>query len=140
MQAQITALLRRLCREQGTSVLLVTHDMGVIAETADRVAVMYAGRIVEIGPVLDVLRRPGHPYTQGLMNAIPGLRQRAARLNQIDGAMPRLHAMPEGCAFHPRCAHAGPRCAQTRPPLAASPTGATVSACWLHQGGVAHAA
>ncbi|OCZ61219.1 methionine ABC transporter ATP-binding protein, partial [Achromobacter insolitus] len=112
VQAQITALLRRLCREQGTSVLLVTHDMGVIAETADRVAVMYAGRIVEIGPVLDVLRRPGHPYTQGLMNAIPGLRQRAARLNQIDGAMPRLHAMPDGCAFHPRCAMAGPRCGQ----------------------------
>ena len=140
VQAQITALLRRLCREQGTSVLLVTHDMGVIAETADRVAVMYAGRIVEIGPVLDVLRRPGHPYTQGLMNAIPGLRQRAARLNQIDGAMPRLHAMPEGCAFHPRCALAGPRCGQERPALAASPAGATVSACWLHQGGVAHAA
>lgn len=140
VQAQITALLRRLCREQGTSVLLVTHDMGVIAETADRVAVMYAGRIVEIGPVLDVLRHPGHPYTQGLMNAIPGLRQRAARLNQIDGSMPRLHAMPDGCAFHPRCAHAGPRCAQTRPPLAASPSGATVSACWLHQEGVAHAA
>jgi len=140
VQAQITALLRRLCREQGTSVLLVTHDMGVIAETADRVAVMYAGRIVEIGPVLDVLRRPGHPYTQGLMNAIPGLRHRAARLNQIDGAMPRLHAMPDGCAFHPRCTLAGPRCAQTRPALAPSPTGATVSACWLHQGGVAHAA
>ncbi|KAG0908469.1 hypothetical protein G6F32_016941 [Rhizopus arrhizus] len=74
------------------------------------------------------------------MNAIPGLRQRAARLNQIDGAMPRLHAMPDGCAFPPRCAQAGPRCAQPRPPLAASPAGATVSACWLHQGGVAHAA
>ena len=114
--------------------------MGVIAETADRVAVMYAGRIVEIGPVLEVLRRPGHPYTQGLMNAIPGLRHRAARLNQIDGAMPRLHAMPDGCAFHPRCAMAGPRCGQARPALAASPSGATVSACWLHQGGVAHAA
>lgn len=140
VQAQITALLRRLCRDQGTSVLLVTHDMGVIAETADRVAVMYAGRIVEIGPVRDVLRHPSHPYTKGLMNAIPGLRERAARLNQIDGSMPRLHAMPSGCAFHPRCPQAGPRCTQTQPVLTQAPGAPTAAACWLQQGGVAHAA
>lgn len=140
IQAQITALLKRLCRDHGTAVLLVTHDMGVIAETADRVAVMYAGRIAEIGPVEDVVRRPSHPYTRGLMNSIPGLRERVARLNQIDGAMPRLHAMPTGCAFHPRCPQSGPRCLAERPELAPVVGGHTSAACWLHEGGVAHAA
>ncbi|KAB0264222.1 ABC transporter ATP-binding protein [Microvirga brassicacearum] len=140
IQAQITALLKRLCREHGTAVLLVTHDMGVIAETADRVAVMYAGRIVEIGPVLDIIRNPRHPYTRGLMRSIPGLRQRAERLSQIEGAMPRLHAMPDGCAFHPRCPDAGPRCGIARPDLAPVSGATTSAACWLHQGGVSHAA
>jgi peptide/nickel transport system ATP-binding protein len=135
IQAQITALLKSLCREQGTAVLLVTHDMGVIAETADRVAVMYAGRIVEIGPTLEVIQRPSHPYTRGLMNAIPGLHQRVEALNQIDGAMPRLDAMPSGCAFHPRCPWAGSRCALERPPLVAAADRVS-AACWLHQGGV----
>ncbi|NIX78317.1 ABC transporter ATP-binding protein [Microvirga terricola] len=135
VQAQITALLKQLCRENGTAILLVTHDMGVIAETADRVAVMYAGRVVEIGPALDVIQRPRHPYTQGLMNSIPSLKIRAEALNQIDGSMPRLDSMPQGCAFHPRCSFAGPRCAKQRPPLAA--VGENMSAaCWLHQGGV----
>ncbi|MDJ1157332.1 ABC transporter ATP-binding protein [Chelatococcus sp. SYSU_G07232] len=140
IQAQITALLKRLCREHGTAVLLVTHDMGVIAETADRVAVMYAGRIVEIGPVLDVIRRPRHPYSRGLMASIPGLRERAERLNQIEGSMPRLTTMPPGCAFHPRCPEAGPRCHVARPMLAAVPGEVTSAACWLHQGGVTRAA
>ncbi len=136
IQAQITALLKRLCREHGTAVMLVTHDMGVIAETADRVAVMYAGRVVEVGPVLDVIRQPRHPYTEGLMQSIPSLRRSVVRLKQIDGSMPRLDAMPQGCAFHPRCPKAGPRCRVARPELVPTATGQ--AACWLLDGGVDH--
>ena len=96
IQAQVIALLRRLAREHGTAVMLVTHDMGVIAETCDRVAVMYAGRVIEIGSVGAVVHRPAHPYTVGLMASIPVLGHRVDRLAQIDGAMPRLNAMPAG--------------------------------------------
>ena len=134
IQAQITSLLRRLCDDHGTAVMLVTHDMGVIAETADRVAVMYAGRLVEIGPVGDVLKNARHPYTRGLMGSIPALGRRVERLNQIDGSMPRLNAIPAGCAFNPRCPEAGPRCRKDRPEPA--PVGSGVSACWLNAGGV----
>ena len=130
VQAQIIALLRRLCRQHHTAVMLITHDMGVIAETADRVAVMYAGRLVEIGPVVDVVRAPAHPYTRGLMGSIPVLGAEVERLVQIDGAMPRLTAIPAGCAFHPRCAQAFARCRDARPPLMAA--GMTRAACWLH--------
>ncbi len=133
IQAQITSLLKKLCREHGTAIMLVTHDMGVIAETADRVAVMYAGRIVELGAVEDVIRRPRHPYTAGLMASIPRVRQRSAMLSQIDGAMPRLDAMPQGCAFHPRCQQAGPRCRAARPELVAADN--SFVACWLAAGG-----
>ena len=129
IQAQIIQLIKRLCRDHGTAVMLVTHDMGVIAETADRVAVMYAGRIVEVGPVTDVIHRPAHPYTVGLMGSIPSIVAERARLTQIDGTMPRLDAVPGGCAFHPRCARAIARCRQERPELA--PVGATAAACWL---------
>jgi peptide/nickel transport system ATP-binding protein len=129
IQAQIITLLKRLCREKGTAVLLITHDMGVIAETADRVAVMYAGRIAEIGPVVDVIHRPQHPYTRGLMGSIPSIGEETERLTQIDGAMPRLTAIPSGCAFHPRCPHAFERCRRERPDL--MPAGTTQSACWL---------
>jgi peptide/nickel transport system ATP-binding protein len=128
-QAQIIALLRRLCRERGTAVLLITHDMGVIAETAQRVAVMYAGRVVEVGPIRDVVRAPRHPYTAGLMGSIPVLRHEVARLVQIEGAMPRLDHIPPGCAFHPRCSHAAERCRRERPDLMAA-GGASVTACW----------
>ncbi|MNE78429.1 putative D,D-dipeptide transport ATP-binding protein DdpD [compost metagenome] len=114
--------------------MLVTHDMGVIAETADRVAVMYAGRLVEIGPVEEVLRNARHPYTRGLMGSIPALGRRVERLNQIDGSMPRLNAIPRGCAFNPRCPEAGPRCREDRPEP--TPVGLGVSACWLNAGGV----
>jgi peptide/nickel transport system ATP-binding protein len=129
IQAQIITLLRRLCRERGTAVMLITHDMGVIAETADRVAVMYAGRIAEIGPVRDVVKTPHHPYTKGLMGAIPTLEDRGERLVQIPGSMPRLTAIPKGCAFNPRCAHVFDRCRVERPePIRA---GASEVACWL---------
>ena len=129
IQAQIITLLKGLCRNHGTAVMLVTHDMGVIAETADRVAVMYAGRIVEIGPVADVIHRPRHPYTVGLMGSIPSIVADRERLTQIDGSMPRLTAMPSGCAFHPRCPQAFARCREARPELLAA--GATRAACWL---------
>jgi peptide/nickel transport system ATP-binding protein len=133
IQAQIIQLLKRLCRERHTAVMLITHDMGVIAETADRVAVMYAGRIAEIGPVREVVQHPHHPYTKGLMGAIPTLGPtvgpQAERLVQIPGAMPRLDAIPKGCAFHPRCAMAFDRCRAERPE--AMPAGQSLAACWL---------
>ena len=130
IQAQIIALLKRLCKEHGAAVMLVTHDMGVIAETCDRVAVMYAGRIVEIGPVAAVIHAPAHPYTAGLMGSIPAMDEDRARLLQIDGAMPRLNAIPRGCAFNPRCPQVFGRCRVDRPDLL--PAGATRAACWLH--------
>jgi peptide/nickel transport system ATP-binding protein len=133
VQAQIIALLKRTCAEHGAAVMLITHDMGVIAETADRVAVMYAGRIVEIGPVREVIKSARHPYTEGLMASIPSLSHDQDRLFQIDGSMPRLNAIPSGCAFHPRCPHVFARCREERPELV--PSGASRAACWLHAGG-----
>ena len=131
VQAQIIALLRRLGRDHGTAVMLVTHDMGVIAETCDRVAVMYSGRIAEIGPVRDVVQHPLHPYAIGLMGAIPTLAGDAnKRLVQIEGSMPRLSAIPAGCALHPRCTFAFDRCRIERPePI---PVGAQKVACHLY--------
>src|SRR5262249_55080408 len=108
----------------------VTHDMGVIAETADRVAVMYAGRLAEIGPVRDVVKNAAHPYTRGLMGSIPAIGERGHRLAQIEGAMPRLTQSPPGRALHPRCPHAGERCTRERPELMAALT--TRAACWLY--------
>ena len=130
IQAQIIQLLKSICKTRGAAVMLITHDMGVIAETCDRVAVMYAGRVAEIGPVHEVINQPAHPYTAGLMASIPDMEQDRERLNQIDGAMPRLNAIPEGCAFNPRCPRAFDRCRQARPDL--MPAGATQAACWLH--------
>jgi peptide/nickel transport system ATP-binding protein len=130
VQAQIIQLLKRVCREHGAAVMLITHDMGVIAETCDRVAVMYAGRIAEIGPVHEVINQPAHPYTMGLMAAIPDITIDRERLNQIDGSMPRLNAIPSGCAYHPRCPRAFDRCLVERPDLLNA--GATRAACWLH--------
>ena len=130
IQAQIIALLKTLCRDHGTAIMLITHDMGVIAETADRVAVMYAGRIAEIGRVADVIHRPQHPYTVGLMGAIPSMRHEVEHLAQIDGSMPRLTAIPPGCAFHPRCAARFTPCDRERPEL--MPAASSLAACWLH--------
>ena len=130
IQAQIISLLKRLCKEHGAAVMLITHDMGVIAETCDRVAVMYAGRVAEIGPVHDVIHSPAHPYTVGLMGSIPAMDEDRERLLQIDGAMPRLTAIPRGCAFNPRCPQVFDRCRVERPDLL--PAGPTRAACWLH--------
>jgi len=129
IQAQIISLLKRLCRDHGAAVMLVTHDMGVIAETCDRVAVLYAGRLAEVGPVADVIHRPQHPYTTGLMGSIPAMDEDRERLLQIDGAMPRLTAIPAGCAFNPRCPKVMDRCSRERPELMAA--GSTSAACWL---------
>jgi len=131
IQAQIIGLLKRLCREHNTAVMLITHDMGVIAETADRVAVMYAGRLVEMGPVRDVIMNPNHPYTVGLMNSIPSIAKNVEWLTQIDGAMPRLKDIPKGCSFNPRCPKAFGRCREQEP-LLIEVVPSHAAACWLH--------
>jgi peptide/nickel transport system ATP-binding protein len=138
VQAQIIAVLKKVTRIHGAAVMLITHDMGVIAEMADRVAVMYGGRIVEIGAIGDVVRRPLHPYAVGLMAAIPTLEARAGRLAQIPGTMPRLSAIPRGCAFNPRCPRVFDRCEAERPPLIA--VGDRGAACWLYDAAAAPAA
>jgi len=132
IQAQIITLLKNICKSRGAAVMLITHDMGVIAETCDRVAVLYAGRVAEIGPVHDVINKPSHPYTSGLMASIPDMTMDRERLNQIDGAMPRLNAIPKGCAYNPRCPKTFDRCLVERPDL--MDAGATRAACWLHAG------
>ena len=130
IQAQILALIKKLCREHGTAVMLVTHDMGVIAETAHRVAVMYAGRIAELGPVRDVIKHPKHPYTVGLMGSIPSIGHDLERLAQIQGSMPRLTDIPPGCAYNPRCPKVFDRCFVDRPdPI---DLGDHLAACWLY--------
>lgn len=130
VQAQIIALIKRLAVDHNITVVLITHDMGVIAEVADRVAVMYAGRLVEIGPVQQVVHAPRHPYTTGLMRSIPRVDRETDRLVQIPGSMPRLSAIPSGCAFHPRCPHAFAPCFDTRPVEALEAS--TMVACWLY--------
>lgn len=130
VQAQIIDVLKNTCKEHGAAVMLVTHDMGVIAETCDRVAVMYAGRLAEIGPVREVIKNPKHPYTIGLMGSIPSLTHQVERLVQIPGSMPRLDAIPEGCAFNPRCNRVFDRCRKERPDLIAVEE--NLAACWLH--------
>ena len=129
IQAQIIALLKKLCREHKTAVMLITHDMGVIAETADRVAVMYAGRVAEVGPVKRVVKQPKHPYTVGLMGAIPMVGHDVERLTQIEGAMPRLNEIPPGCSFNPRCPNVFDRCREERPELMRAGRDAE-AACW----------
>jgi peptide/nickel transport system ATP-binding protein len=132
IQAQIIALLKRLCREHRTAVMLITHDMGVIADTADRVAVMYSGRIAEIGSARAVILNAKHPYTVGLMGSIPHFGAGRDRLIQIEGSMPRLSEIPMGCAFHPRCGSMLERCRRERPEL--RPAEAREVSCWLYAG------
>jgi oligopeptide/dipeptide ABC transporter ATP-binding protein len=132
IQAEVLELLREMQRTLHLSLLLITHDFGVIAEMADRVAVMYAGRIVEHGPVREILRNPGHPYTQGLLASIPGT-TRGQRLRAIEGSVPVLGAFPRGCAFHPRCPSRFAPCDQKPPDD--YPIGVDHAArCYLHDG------
>jgi oligopeptide transport system ATP-binding protein len=119
VQAQILELLREIRQQHGTSIVLITHDLGVIAGLADRVAVMYAGRIVEVGDVRQIFRAPRHPYTAGLLACTPSLEAAVSNtaLTTISGQPPNLQRLPTGCAFHPRCASADDRCRSERPPL-----------------------
>jgi peptide/nickel transport system ATP-binding protein len=136
VQSQIIDVMKNICADRGAAIMLITHDMGVIAETADRVAVMYAGRLAEIGPVGQVIRDAAHPYTEGLMGSIPTLATDAERLTQIPGSMPRLSAIPPGCPFNPRCPKVFDRCRVERPdPI---PVGDRRVACWLYDTVEAH--
>jgi len=138
IQAQIIALLRRLCHEHRTAIMLITHDMGVIAEMSDRVAVMYAGRIAEIGALRDVVKSPKHPYTAGLMDSIPKVGQGKDQLSHIRGAMPRLQEIPPGCSFHPRCPEAFDRCKVERPDLMDAGHPRQTASCWKYARTASH--
>jgi peptide/nickel transport system ATP-binding protein len=130
IQAEILDLLREMKSALHLSLLLITHDLGVIAETADRVAVMYAGRIVETGPVRQIFRNPGHPYTRGLLASMPGGRP-GQRLRAIEGSVPLLGALPPGCAFNPRCPDRFDPCTAAAPPdYVVAPQ--QTAKCYLH--------
>ena len=133
VQAQVLNLLKRLVRERGSSLIIISHDLSVIAELADRVAVMYAGKIVEQGPSEAVYESPGHPYTQALLKAIPRLSAERTKLSYIPGQPPDLRSPPPGCRFHPRCPYASDRCRRQEPPLVEVERGHYV-ACWLREG------
>jgi len=129
IQAQYLGLLRRVQAEENLSILFVTHDFGIVSAMCDRVAVMYAGRIVEIAPVQDLFDRPAHPYTEALLRSVPGMDEVVERLYSIDGQPPPLHDLPRGCSFGPRCAKAEGRCFDAKPPLEELRPGQSV-ACW----------
>jgi peptide/nickel transport system ATP-binding protein len=131
IQAQILRLMRELQRDLGMSILFITHDLGVVAEIADHVIVMYAGRIVEAGPVSSIFKTPAHPYTRGLLASIPDGDRSVTRLNAIAGNVPLATAFPDGCRFHPRCPEARTEC-RTRLPPEISLSDAHRVACWLH--------
>ena len=134
IQAQILSLLKKIKNDTQMSILLITHDFGVVAEVAERVMVMYAGEIVESGSVNDLFRSPLHPYTIGLMESIPTLessQQKLSRLKEISGAVPSLSQVPFGCPFHPRCSAAETRCKTDKPKLKKISQAHSVS-CWLH--------
>ncbi|MCQ9618086.1 ABC transporter ATP-binding protein [Paenalcaligenes niemegkensis] len=116
IQGQILYQMQTLCRKNNTAMIWITHDLGVVAELADKVAVMYAGRIVEYGPVSEILAAPRHPYTKGLLQSMPGTAKPGSRLAQIDGMAPTLTSREVGCTFRPRCLHALDQCAQSVPP------------------------
>jgi oligopeptide/dipeptide ABC transporter ATP-binding protein len=132
IQAQILALLTELRDKQSLAILLITHDLGVVAETCDRVGVAYAGHIVEMGRGVDVLYQTKHPYTRGLLGALPRPTQRGQALQPIEGSVPDGVHLPAGCPFHPRCAHAMEICRQEKPPLYSASRGAHMVACYLY--------
>jgi peptide/nickel transport system ATP-binding protein len=139
VQAQIFDLLRDLQRERGTAILLITHDMGAVAEMADRVMVMYAGRVIEQGNTAQVLRQAGHPYTRGLINCLPELgssiHNERTDLAEIAGMVPSIWELSKGCAFRERCTQAMDICAHDVPPMFnmadSSPSAPHMTACWL---------
>ena len=115
IQAQVLEMMDRLKKEFNTAMLMITHDLGVVAETCDRVAIMYAGELVEVGTIADVLTQKSHPYTIGLFNSIPSLDRDEKRLNTIEGLMPDPSNLPAGCKFHPRCPHCMEICKTVNP-------------------------
>jgi len=134
VQAQILEILDRLRQARGMAVLLITHDLGIVAGRADRVAVMYAGRIVEEAPTAELFARPSHPYTLGLLASVPRLTGPVTRLTPIKGTVPPPTAWPSGCRYHPRCASAMPRCTTDDPPALAVAEGHQMR-CWLAEPG-----
>ncbi|APH07031.1 ABC transporter ATP-binding protein [Bacillus weihaiensis] len=137
IQAQILDLMRTLQIEFNTAIMLITHDLGVVAEVCDRVIVMYAGRVVEEAPVADIFTNPKHPYTKGLLESIPSLSDEKERLHAISGSVPLPEEMPAGCRFAPRCAHATEPCYQFIPPRVKM-SDSQYTSCWLYSedGGV----
>ncbi len=133
IQAQIMSLLRKLKKERNMTIILITHNMGLVAEMCDRVAVMYAGNIVELGPVRKVFNNPTHPYTRALLRAVPNPLTKIERLESIPGTVPNLIDPPPGCRFHPRCPHATEKCKREKPPLVEVEPDHYV-ACWLISG------
>jgi peptide/nickel transport system ATP-binding protein len=131
IQAQVLNLFMRLRQDLGLTYLFISHDLGVVRHIADRVAVMYLGRIVEEAPTEEVFARPNHPYTQALLTAVPSLDQRRRRFTAIEGEIPSPLSPPEGCTFHPRCPHAMPRC-RTEPPTLKPIGPGHQSACHLN--------
>ena len=129
IQAQVLDLMRRLQRELGTAIILITHDLGVIADLVDTVVVMYAGKVVERAPVRQLFAVPRHPYTQGLLRSVPSLETREHRMRTIEGTVPSAYAMPPGCRFHPRCGIARDVCRTDEPPLVPDGVGGE-AACW----------
>jgi oligopeptide/dipeptide ABC transporter ATP-binding protein len=134
VQAQILELMMALKDDLGTSVMLITHDLGVIAETADKVVVMYAGNVVEKAGVRELFREPAHPYTMGLLGSIPKLNEDSKRLQSIEGVVPSPFNMPKGCRFSPRCGHAMDICREREPVFAKIADGHHVS-CWKYAAG-----
>jgi oligopeptide/dipeptide ABC transporter ATP-binding protein len=132
IQAQILELIKQLQADTGAALLLITHDLAVVAETVQNVAVMYAGRVVESGPVEEVLLGPRHPYTQGLLSSIPGQHKRGHQLDVIKGVVPNPFRMPSGCKFEPRCPYAWERCSQSEPDLMVVPQRGGLSRCFLY--------
>ncbi|MCW4629920.1 MULTISPECIES: ABC transporter ATP-binding protein [Marinomonas] len=129
IQAEILQLLLAICRDNGVALVLISHDLGVVSKVAERTIVMYAGHIVEEGPTLEIINDPQHPYTQGLLNALPQMTLPGQRLNQIQGSMPSLAERPSGCAFHPRCPYATQKCREEQPRFIYS--GVSSVACFL---------
>lgn len=133
IQAQILKLMKKLKEEYNTSIIMITHDLGVVAEMADRVIVMYAGQIVEQNNVFELFKNPKHPYTQGLLNSTPKIHQIKDQLESIEGNVPSPSNLPKGCKFHPRCPFSMEKCSQQDPPLLQMNSESSVR-CWLHEG------
>ena len=136
IQAQILELMKRLQTQYNSSLLMITHNLGIVSELCQQVAVIYAGRVIEYGPVREVFRRPAHPYTAGLLNAIPRLTGERERLHAIPGRVADAQERPQGCAFSPRCRHCGSRCAGERPEMRQI-AGGHYAACFHREGGEA---